>query len=245
MDNIFAKRVECWKNTQTYNINTADSIKVFHYPKELKKRFSKSNVEIFDEDSIDCGLRFKNSLVLNLADDIFAGGCVDIGSGAQEESLFRRTTLFKTLKQSFYPIKDDEAIYSPNVTVIKDSEHNNWKVYKEFKTLSFVACPGLKYPTRINNRLSDTDVNRLKKKIEIIIQTAYYFKHDTIIFGAIGCGAWRNPIEHVAEIFKEVLDKYSGVVLNYYFAILTMKDNYVVKHNIEDTINIFKNVLKK
>jgi len=49
-------------------------------------------------------------LVLIMADHRFCGGEVKSGSGAQEESLFRRTTLGACLRQEVhYPIRDDEA----------------------------------------------------------------------------------------------------------------------------------------
>tara|TARA_B110000261_G_scaffold132641_1_gene149119 strand:- start:1134 stop:1409 length:276 start_codon:yes stop_codon:yes gene_type:complete len=75
-------------------------------------------------------------------------------------------------------------------------------------------------------------------KIETIIQTAIKFKYETIIFGALGCGAWRNPPKHVAQIFKEVL--------NNYFAILnTTDENYMVRNRNKDSrknVDIFKDV---
>jgi uncharacterized protein (TIGR02452 family) len=245
MANIFNDRIECWKDTQQCNLPVPKSIKVVYSKEPFKKIHPKSEIKFFDEDAIDLGLKFKNALVLNLADDNFAGGCVDVGSGAQEESLFRRTNLFKTLKQSMYPIKNNEAIYSPGVSVIKDTEQNKWKRYRNPKKLSFIACPGIKYPVTEKHRLSEKDVKILRKKIKIIIQTAVRFGHDTIIFGAMGCGAWRNPVDHVAEIFKNVLEKYSGVVQNYYFAILSTPGDYIVRnhnHNKVKSIDTFKSI---
>ena len=94
--------------------------------------------------------------------------------------------------------------------------------------------------------MKESDSEYLKTKIKIIIQTAYRYNHDTIIFGAMGCGAWRNPIEHVAEIFKEVLEKHDGVIKNYYFAIMTTNENnYITRiHHTNKTIDIFKKVWK-
>ena len=38
-------------------------------------------------------------------------------------------------------------------------------------------------------------------------------KHQVIIFGSLGCGAWKNPPQHVDEIFKKVLDECHGLGL--------------------------------
>lgn len=61
---------------------------------------------------IDCLIACKqlqdagnNPVVLNLADILVPGGCVESGSGAQEESIFRRSNITRTLTQDFYPRK--------------------------------------------------------------------------------------------------------------------------------------------
>jgi uncharacterized protein (TIGR02452 family) len=202
-------------------------------------------------DAIDCCLvHSPNALVLNLADDLFPGGCVAQGSGAQEEALFRRTNYCDTLKQKLYPIKNDEAIYSPQVSVIKTNEKTGWEILDKYPRIAFIACPGLKYPNVVNvngePRLQEEDVEILKIKVKTIIQTAVIFNHDTIIMGALGCGAWRNPVKHVAEIFKEVLQECDGVIKNYYFAILnTTDENYLVRNrdtSKKKTVDVFQEV---
>ena len=91
--------------------------------------------------------------------------------------------------------------------------------------LSFVACPAVKYPiTEMRNkerRLSEDDADALKTKIRLIVQVAVANGHDTVIFGAMGCGAWNCPPKHVAEIFKETLQELNGILAHYVFAILT------------------------
>jgi uncharacterized protein (TIGR02452 family) len=145
-----------------------------------------------------------------------------------------------------YPILPNEAIYSPGISVIKKSEKENWEIIPtdEIQKLDFLAIPGLKYPETItvNNekRLFDRDVDILKKKIKLIIQIAVDNHHDTIILGALGGGAWLTPRKHLAEVFKDVLEECDGVVLNYYFAIMTTdSDSYIIKdHNKGDKPSI-------
>lgn len=242
-NNIFLQRIECWKDTLDISNKLLNpqspSLKLKYDDKfNLNKKYEKSNIKFFDMDSIDCCLLYdSNALVLNLADNNFPGGCVEMGSGAQEESLFRRTNYCKSLNIKLYPLKNDEIIYSPLISVIKTNEATGWKLLdlNNPPKISFIACPGIKYPDliTINNeaRLNDTDIEILQNKIKTIIQTAIKFNHDTIIFGAMGCGAWQNPTKHVAEIFKEVLQIYDGTVLNFYFAIMsTTNDNYIVRN---------------
>lgn len=255
MANMFSQRIDCWRNTKSIcnliNKPPPDSIKLQYSNTPLIKRHERSNITIHNMDTIDCSYQYNNTLVLNLADDLFPGGCVDSGSGAQEESLFRRTNYYQTLKISMYPIKSTEAIYSPQVSVIKSSENDGWKLYSKKQKVNFIACPALKYPQIIQKsgvkpRLTDSDVQLLKRKIELIIQTAFKYKHDCIIFGAMGCGAWQNPPHHVAEIFKEVLQEYDGVIKDYVFAILKTNDDSTVKlHKLNSNYDIFVDVFKK
>jgi uncharacterized protein (TIGR02452 family) len=258
LDDIFTKRVDCWKNTlhiSTYLLPLPPpSLKIKYadtFP--TSKRYEKSNIKFFDMDAIDCCLvHAPNALVLNLADDNFPGGCVSVGSGAQEEALFRRTNYCSSLKIELYPIQKDEIIYSPNISVIKTNEKKEWKLVDihSCPKVSFIACPGIRYPDTIivdnEIQLQESDVDILQKKIITIIQTAITFKYETIVFGALGCGAWRNPSKHVAQIMKEVLGDYDGCVPNFYFAIMnTTDENYIVRNHNKDpikTIDIFKAV---
>ena len=257
-DNIFVKRIDCWLNLQelckTIDPPSQPSTKIIYNNEPFTKKYDKSTIRFYNTDCVDLALSMihLNPLVLNLSDDVWAGGWVSSGSGALEESIFRRTNYFQSLLQNMYPILPNEAIYSPQISVIKTSEKTNWELIptNEIQKLDFIAIPGLKYPETItvNNekRLFDRDVEILKKKIKLIIQIAVDKHHDTIILGAMGCGAFLCPRKHVSQIFKEVLDECDGVVLNYYFAIMTTTDdNYIIKDHNKDnvpTIDIFTEV---
>ena len=257
-DNIFVKRIDCWVNLQnlckTIEPPSMPSVKVIYNNEPFQKKYDKSNIRFYNMDCVNLGLSMIDlkPLVLNLSDDLWAGGYVSSGSGALEESIFRRTNYFQSLLQNMYPILPNEAIYSPQISVIKKSEKENWEIIptNEIQKLDFVACPALKYPETItvNNekRIFDKDVEILKKKIKLIIQVAVDNHHDTIILGAMGCGAFLCPIKHVANIFKEVLEELDGVILNYFFAIMTTdSDSYIIKDHNKDnipTIDIFTDV---
>ena len=280
--NPFTARIECWEDTLYMSqlleksIPASISVKVRYDPDfTYEKQCDHSYIYFVNKDSIDCCLEHApKALVVNLADDNFAGGCVAQGSGAQEESLFRRTNYVSSLKQELYPILADEAIYSPDVLVLKTNESSGWELLNPGHThgkieewshglprIAFIACPGIKYPETLSmpltdasgneteamgERLQEADVDILKKKIKTILQTAIRQGHDSVILGAMGCGAWRNPIDHVAEIFKSVLREWDGCLSHIYFAILhTTDDNYIVRRfNSEKkkTIDIFKQV---
>ncbi len=54
---------------------------------------------------------------LQTADDCLPGGCVDIGSGAQEELLFRRTALCIQLAMYLRSIRSARSVYFSTLSV--------------------------------------------------------------------------------------------------------------------------------
>jgi uncharacterized protein (TIGR02452 family) len=48
-------------------------------------------------------------------------------------------------------------------------------------------------------------VEPTKTKIRTILRIVGKYKHDCLVLGAFGCGAFANPPNHMAELFREVL----------------------------------------
>ena len=165
-------------------------------------------------------------VVLNLSDDAAAGGCVFTGSGAQEECLWRRTGLCHTQTQKFYPLCTPSPslslLYSPQVPVLRESEANQYAWIQKPFPLDFIACPALKYPKVTPTQdLSDKDKQILEDRLRFILDVAIMKNNDSIVLGAMGCGAWKNPPKAVAKIFAKVLPEYRGYFRNIVVAILT------------------------
>lgn len=229
-----------------------ESVKVVYRTSPIRRAYSFTRVRVLNADAlvvakslIDTGLR---PLVLNLADDLCPGGCVDIGSGAQEESLFRRSNYCMTLHEDLYPIADDEAVYSAGVTVFKDTEgHGHRPLRAPFK-VDLIACPGLKYPRLLRdaNRepsLSPEDDAMLETKVELIMQTALRNGHDSIVLGALGCGAWKSPPRSVARVMKRVVDRWDGTFVEIAFAVLVTQDDTQGSSGRPSNFEIFREVL--
>ena len=256
----FFKRIDCWKDTKerAKNYPTPISEKISNSP-IIQSCDGTKHTEILVQnmDSIDCGLYWKskgfNPVVLNLADDCFPGGCVDLGSGAQEESLYRRTNLCETLNLSMYPIKNHQLIYSNNVSIFKTSEQDGWKIIDPIP-MSFITCPGIRNPhlnwpdldcKLADARFKDKDVTILSEKIRNILRIALAKGHDIPILGAMGCGAWKNPNKHVAEIFKNVLEEQEFKCVFQYITLAIKKFNghnqYITIHRdkFEDNYDVF------
>lgn len=249
--NIYFDRINIWKETQELTNNYSkppQSVKFTYEPAfKIPVTLKQTKIAIHNQDTIDCAIELMNQgfnpLVLNLADDCEPGGCINYGSGAQEESLFRRSNYWKTLTQEHYPITNEQAVYSPQVCVFRASEQNKWAILVEPKKLDFIACPGVKFPMTKNDLLVDKDIKKLENKIELILQVAHKTSHDSIVLGALGCGAWKNPPEHVAHICRRVLNKHIGVFKKIVFAILTSTDSTYKTRT--DNYHIFVNEFSK
>ena len=236
-----SKRVEVWKHTQSLNqLYFKDPKKSIKYKlkdfENLNRNdFETTELKVVNMDTIDCAYEHRdlNPLLLNMADDSIPGGFVGQGSAAQEEDIFRRSNIELTLlyKPEFYPIFHSDAVYSPEVTVFRENQFNNFKLVKEPWNLSIISSPGLRHPQLENDRLRLKDRQLLIDKIKNIINIAYKHEHKVLILSAHGCGAWKSPPEEVASIYKEVLNEYKG--LKVYFAILGV--NYeIFKAVVED-----------
>lgn len=198
-----------------------------HLPIKSRKHsfpFKKTNVYIENKDCIDSYIslktRFPNQRIglLNLANAYSPGGGVIVGCKAQEEDICRRTNLYHSLVVLEYPIKNDEIICSENVYVVKDVNYNT------LNTPFIIDCvltkAAINSPVLINRMYNDTDRADMKARIELILNTATKYNLDSIVLGAFGCGAFKNPAHEVAVLFKEVISKYTNFD-NIVFAILS------------------------
>ena len=252
----FAEKINIWNDTVekckfllSKGIVPDSSIKYDYLDVNLKKKYQKTDIQILNMDSINCGWYLLsmgcNPVVLNMADNTFPGGHVASGSGAQEESLFRRSNYFQTLHlgTGFYPLREAQLVYSPKVTIIKNDSGN---LLSNFFNLSFIACPAIKKPTlEKGEKFTESDRELLIRKLKNILNVAYYHNHDSVVLGALGCGAWMCPQVEVAKICKQVVKEYNGYFKAITFAILDVnKSEYIVKNSNMDKSNftIFKNV---
>jgi uncharacterized protein (TIGR02452 family) len=182
-----------------------------------------------------------NPCVLNMASHRNPGGGVYGGAGAQEENLFRRTNLFYSLfrfadfaeryglprNAKSYPLdRNCGGAYSARVTVFRGSEANGYFLLREPFVLPIVSVPALSRPElEVSNgryRIAGNVVETTKEKIRVILRIAGKHKHDSLVLGAFGCGAFANPPEHIALLFSEVFSEpeFQGRFKNVVFSII-------------------------
>jgi uncharacterized protein (TIGR02452 family) len=187
-------------------------------------------IEVRNQDAIEATLSVLNSssnppAVLNLCSPTRPGGGVKVGSRAQEEELFRRTAYHKTLLVDMYPLQDDELVYSPSVPIVRTRDYE-W--LEHHPTASFIACAGLEWPRVREGQYFELQDEKecTRRKIRLILHTAYLHGHTTLVLGALGAGCFRGPPRGIAELFRDEIYRYRFCFQTVIFAILA--------HDIED-----------
>lgn len=163
--------------------------------------------------------------VLNMASDKNPGGGVKGGAGAQEEYLFRCSDYFRFIFQyanpthfdceSIYGIphnshhqypltRDYGGVFSRGVTVFRDTEANGYALLDEPWQVNFVAVAAC-YISRSYGQVPDWFEKSTLNRIRTILRIAHNNGQRRLVLGAFGCGAFHNPPELVAKLFKQVL----------------------------------------
>jgi len=228
--------IQVWHETKQYFDKypraVPKSIKFTHKqlkePSELLNTTYTPIVEVLNADSFNLALDYikegYNPLVLNMASFYHPGGGVAKGASTQEEDLFRRSNAHVTHNAEYYPLKKDEMIYSPQVTIARASRDQKYKFIKE-QTVGMIACAALKKPNLINGNFNNRDHNMMLEKIQSLFLTGIQFGHDSLVLGALGCGAYGNPPHEIANMFKLMVNIYGKYFKKIGFGVLVMKDS--------------------
>ncbi len=178
--------------------------------------------------------------VLNMASATMPGGGVLNGSGAQEEYLFRCSDYYRSLYQYIdfghmfgvpkaaqsYPMhRQYGGIYTPRVTVFRDTEAQGYALLEVPFHINCIAVAGINHPATIllegEERIEDSVLPTIYNKMRTIFRIAKRHQQQTLVLGAWGCGAFGNPPRHIAALFKEVIQEpeFQGTFRHIYFAI--------------------------
>ena len=173
------------------------------------------------------GYNGKKVAVLNFANNHSIGGA-PFSAGAQEESLCRCSTLLpclQAMKETFYErhiqlyeagkldhMGNDDIIYTPDVIVFKTDERTDpiWPKMMpkdEWYNVDVITCaaPELWRGNPMPNDYEEQITRRIKR----ILDVAAKAEAEVLILGKWGCGAFKNPVDVVARVFKTLLKNYN------------------------------------
>ena len=163
--------------------------------------------------------------VLDMASAKTPGGGVYSGAGAQEEHLFRSSDCFRSFYRfadfgadwgvprapRSYPLRGDFAgVFAPGVTVFRGPEAEGYPLLERPWRCAFLAVPALSHPDTAPGpdglpRLVPEAAESTCRRIRTILRIARENGQRALVLSAFGCGAFRNPPRHVAELFRDVL----------------------------------------
>ena len=153
------------------------------------------------------------------------GGGVYNGAGAQEEHLFRSSDLYRSLYRfaefgvdygiprapQRYPLRGDGAgIFTRGATVFRGPEPDGYPLLERPWKCNFVSVPAVSHPETVAGpdgapRLVPEAAESTRRRIRTIFRIARENGQRALVLSAFGCGAFRNPPRHVAELFRDVL----------------------------------------
>lgn len=189
-------------------------------------------VDVIDEDTLVAAKMLYDEghndiMIQNMASEYKPGGGVRSGCFAQEEELSRRSNLVFTLPLEYYRptgykgrnngLRRYDVIYSPEVTVLKDEE--NLQYDEHFNVAVYTAAAPRKPKIKNGQYKSKNDLEETNLKIRGAFIMAINNQHRSVVFGALGCGAYGNPVREVAKLYSKALDDFAVYFDRIIFAI--------------------------
>jgi len=165
-------------------------------------------------------------VVLNFASATHPGGGFLSGARAQEEYLVRSSGLYACLAgnpmYSYHrsrcdPLYTDYAIYSPGVPVFRSDDG---ELLESPYCVAVITCAAVNAEQLDTNRKEEIGPAMWSRILKVLAIGAVH-RHDAIVLGAWGCGAFANDSHQIAGLFIKALQ---GEARGYYrrvvFAIL-------------------------
>ena len=185
-----------------------------------------TRVQVSNETTLQAGRRLvergQRPVALNFANGVHPGGGFLNGARAQEEVLCRSSALWRALvgdpmyehhRSRPLPDSTDWVIYSPDVPVFRLDDgtplDRPW-------LLSFMTCAAPYAPAIGQPEAGDL----LQRRIHRVLEVARAFRHDALVLGAWGCGAFENdPIRTAQDCRRALEGPFSGCFSDVVFAV--------------------------
>lgn len=262
------QRIEVFHDTMNWINSDADLTAAVAYGKKHTKVYyeddypdftlgkrEETEITVTTDRSYQAAMRLRKEnpeariAVMNFANAFNPGGGVKKGSGAQEESLCRTSTLYpllyrNTLRYSFYAHHNqlkttnpsgaakatDSLIYTEGVVICKtDDDHPKRMKKEDWVTVDVItiAAPDLRKKSNPHAQLigNGTYMNNAElfgyhvKRAIHMLAVAAAKGVDILVLGAFGCGAFQNDPHVVAKAYKVALQEFSNAFKKVEFAV--------------------------
>lgn len=237
--------VDVFQDTLENSEDLLDSVTTKHTFSEInppRLTMYKPNISVINSDSVSALVEYSKlgkTCVLNMASYKRPGGGVRNGARAQEECLFRCSNLIQVVPNSFYPLQENEALYTKDAIFFKDKEYDYMDpVECDVVTIAALRLHGVIGEDGKMSYESDvTDYRKITKdKIRLMVSLASKNGVQNLILGAWGCGVFKNDPNLMSQYFSEILtgEGYSVDFKNVVFAVIndhnSVDNNYEIFH---------------
>jgi hypothetical protein len=238
--------------SETFHLSTLVPLRWADCPRHAPQ----AKIRVVDADSLNAAVelgrlhggdhRGGRVAVLNMASHSNPGGGWLKGATAQEEALCYRSSLSLSLHKRYYPFKQLQGIYTPDVVIIRGDMASGHKLLvpevkaEDLPVVSVLSVAAIRGPevgevdhvdARGNpgKRLvfaKGSDRLLTKEKMRLCLRMAASMKHSLLVLGALGCGAFRNPPHEVVQCWREVFEEAEfggGWWRHVWFAVLDRK----------------------
>jgi TIGR02452 family protein len=191
----------------------------------------------------EAGLR---TAILDFANPLEPGGGVLRGAEAQEESICRVSNLYNCLASRnaapYYEyhnkmrtangdadmfIGTGRTIYSPGVVVLDDNPEALLDTVPGWNQVDVITCAAPLFASR-DSILPLGDLEHIfRARIRNILEAAIESETEALVLGAFGCGAFMNPPQVVAKVFRGLFleERYRHAFRRVVFAVITNYGN--------------------
>jgi uncharacterized protein (TIGR02452 family) len=196
--------IEVYQDTLDYSKYLLNSNTTKHNFSEILTNQSKSktNIEVVNTDSVSAltaWCKVGKTAVLNMASYKRPGGGVINGARAQEECLFRCSNLGHVISPDFYPLEDNELLWTKDAIFFKDVNYGYMKdVIVDVVTIAAI---------NLNTQKVDNYEELTKDKIRLMLSMAIKNDIENLILGAWGCGVFGNDPGKMATMFMDVINE--------------------------------------
>jgi uncharacterized protein (TIGR02452 family) len=147
--------------------------------------------------------------ILNMASCLQPGGGVLRGAKTQEEFLCTRTTLYPALRDEFYRLPEVSTVYTRDTLVFRNAAGEDLPK-ADFYHVDVVTAAMLRSPELAERDGQVTWADEGSKetvlaKMRCVMRSLVMNGVKRVVLGAWGCGAYGNPVEEVANLWRTVL----------------------------------------
>ena len=174
--------IEVYQDTLDYSKYLLNSNTTKHDFSEIltNQSPSETNIQVVNSDSVSAlteWCKVGKTAVLNMASHKRPGGGVINGARAQEECLFRCSNLGHVISSDFYPLQDNELLWTKDAIFFKDVNYAYMKdIQVDVVTIAAINLNGLGKFQKIPNYEELT-----KDKIRLMLSMAVKNNIDNII----------------------------------------------------------------